>query len=53
MPDSLPRRRKTEPPARADELAKVVLQRHDGVALRLGDLWLERAVALVWLRHYG
>ena len=38
---------------RADELADVVLPDQDGVDVRLGDLWAERPVALVWLRHYG
>lgn len=47
------RRQKTSPPERADELAEIVLQDHDGRAVRLGDLWSERPAALVWLRHYG
>jgi hypothetical protein len=34
-------------------LAAVVLPDHDGVDVRLGDLWDERPVVLVWLRHYG
>jgi hypothetical protein len=37
----------------ADELAGVVLPDQDGTPVRLGDLWAERPVALVWLRHYG
>lgn len=53
MSDGPPRRGRTQPPARADKLAEVVLPGHDGVAVRLGDLWRERPVALVWLRHYG
>jgi hypothetical protein len=46
-------RQKTNPPARADELADIVLQDHDGRAVRLGDLWKDRPAALIWLRHYG
>ena len=38
---------------RADELADAVLPDQDGENVRLGDLWAERPVALVWLRHYG
>jgi hypothetical protein len=34
-------------------LADITLPRHDGHLVRLGDLWRERPVALVWLRHYG
>ena len=37
----------------ADQLADVVLPDQDGTDVRLGDLWRERPVALVWLRHYG
>jgi hypothetical protein len=44
---------KTRPPKRADALADIVLLDHDGRDVRLGDLWSERTVALVWLRHYG
>jgi hypothetical protein len=29
------------------------LRDSDGDELRLGDLWRERPVALVFLRHYG
>jgi hypothetical protein len=46
-------RRRTEPPERADALADLVLPDHDGNQVRLGDLWHDRPVALVWLRHYG
>jgi len=41
------------PPARADGLADIVLPDHDGNDVRLGNLWRDRPVALVWLRHYG
>lgn len=41
------------PPERADALADVVLPDQDGRDVRLGDLWAERPVVLVWLRHYG
>jgi hypothetical protein len=47
------KRQRTHPPERADELADIVLLDHDGAEVRLGDLWGERPVALVWLRHYG
>ena len=47
------RRQKTNPPAHANELAELVLQDHDGRAIRLGDLWSDKPAALVWLRHYG
>jgi hypothetical protein len=40
-------------PSRADVLADLVLLDHEGGEVRLGDLWTERPVALVWLRHYG
>ena len=40
-------------PARADALADIVLPDHDGNDVRLGDLWRQGPVALVWLRHYG
>ena len=37
----------------ADALADVVLPDFEGNAVRLGDLWQDQPVALVWLRHYG
>jgi hypothetical protein len=40
-------------PERADDLADLVLPDQDGDDVRLGDLWAQRPVALVWLRHYG
>jgi hypothetical protein len=46
-------RQHARPPARADGLADVVLPDHDGNDVRLGDLWRDRPVTLVWLRHYG
>jgi hypothetical protein len=46
-------RQHTHPPSRADALADVVLPDADGNDVRLGDLWREKPVALVWLRHYG
>jgi hypothetical protein len=39
--------------ATADALADIVLPDHKGDPVRLGDLWQDRPVALVWLRHYG
>jgi hypothetical protein len=41
------------PPERADALAEIALNDHDGNDVRLGELWRERPTALVWLRHYG
>ena len=41
------------PPEQADALADVVLPDQVGRDVRLGDLWAERPVVLVWLRHYG
>ena len=46
-------RQTARPPERADALAGIVLLDHDGHDVRLGELWSERPVALVWLRHYG
>jgi|1186.fasta_scaffold427088_2 hypothetical protein len=40
-------------PARADDLAGVVLQDAGGAEVRLGDLWAVRPAVLVFLRHYG
>jgi hypothetical protein len=37
----------------ATQLKDVVLPDQDGNEVRLGDLWSDRPVALVWLRHYG
>ncbi len=37
----------------AAALADTVLPDQDGNDVRLGDLWRERPLALVWLRHYG
>jgi hypothetical protein len=36
-----------------DELAEIALPDQDGDDVRLGDLWQDRPVVLVWLRHYG
>jgi hypothetical protein len=46
-------RQQAHPPDRADALAEIVLLDHAGAEVRLGELWSERPVALVWLRHYG
>ena len=35
------------------ELRDVQLQDSYGNTQRLGELWRDRAVAVVWLRHYG
>jgi peroxiredoxin len=46
-------RQTTSPPKRADALADIELPDHDGNPVRLGDLWQEEPVVLVWVRHYG
>jgi len=46
-------RQQTKPPPSAETLAGIVLPDHDGEQVRLGDLWRDGPVALVWLRHYG
>jgi hypothetical protein len=45
--------RRTTDDATAEALADIVLPDHEGNDVRLGDLWHEGPVALVWLRHYG
>ncbi len=35
------------------ELADITLPDQDGAPVRIGDLWADGPVALVWLRHYG
>ena len=40
-------------PTSAAPLADIVLPDQDGNDVRLGDLWRDRPVVLVWLRHYG
>jgi hypothetical protein len=47
------RRQDTDPPTNAAALADLVLQDQDGNDVRLGDLWAQKPVVLVWLRHYG
>jgi hypothetical protein len=34
-------------------LGDIVLPDHEGVEVRLDELWGHGPVALVWLRHYG
>ncbi len=36
-----------------DALSDIALPDHDGREVRLGDLWRDEPVVLVWLRHYG
>jgi hypothetical protein len=47
------RRQQTRAPDNADALAALVVHDLDGSDVRLGDLWADRPVVLVWLRHYG
>jgi len=37
----------------AERIAEIQLPDSTGRPVRLGDLWRERPVAIVWLRHYG
>jgi hypothetical protein len=37
----------------AGSIANVVLPDADGNDVRLGDLWADDPVVIVWLRHYG
>lgn len=44
----------TTPPADlSDRLAPLALPEADGGDLTLGDLWVERPLVLVHLRHFG
>jgi len=51
--DTVSERQSTRPPQDARELEDVVLRDHEDRPVRLGDLWRDRPVALVFLRHYG
>lgn len=53
MLGTAPRRQDTHPPQTAEALSNLVLPDSDSHDVRLGDLWLQRPAALVWLRHYG
>jgi hypothetical protein len=37
----------------ADSIQDITLPDADGHETRLGDLWAEEPVVVVWLRHYG
>jgi hypothetical protein len=37
----------------AKRISDIRLPDADGREQRIGDLWAERPVVLVWLRHYG
>lgn len=39
--------------ANAAAIQDVVLPDSDGNDVRLGDLWADDTVLVVWLRHYG
>jgi peroxiredoxin len=43
----------TNPPADASMLEDVVLQDHEGVSVRLGDIWRDRPAVLAFVRHFG
>jgi hypothetical protein len=47
------RRQRTRRPGRADDLAEIVLEDWRGERTRLGDLWRDGPVVLVFMRHYG
>jgi hypothetical protein len=53
MLGAAPTRQQTHPPSSADALADIELLDQDSEPVRLGDLWRDGPVALVWLRHYG
>ena len=53
MLDTVRTRQGTNPPAHARELEDVVLKDDQGRDVRLGDLWRDKPVVLVFLRHYG
>ena len=36
-----------------DALGDITLPNQDDELVRLGDLWEDGPVALIWLRHYG
>jgi peroxiredoxin len=44
---------RTDPPPHAGRLEDVVLKDHRGADVRLGELWRQQPVVLVFLRHYG
>jgi len=46
-------RQSTRPPADASAFADLEVLDAQGATVRVGDLWAERPVVLVWLRHYG
>jgi hypothetical protein len=47
------RRQEARPPQDASGLVELVVRDLEGHELRLGSLWEDRPVVLVWLRHYG
>lgn len=53
MLDTVKTRQSAVPPGRADRLVDIILPDHEGNEVRLGNLWRDRLVVLVWLRHYG
>jgi hypothetical protein len=53
MLDAVRSRQQTHPPVHARELEGLVLEDYEGNEVRLGTLWRDRPVALIFLRHYG
>jgi hypothetical protein len=51
--DAVKIRQSTHSAAHARDLEDVILHDDSGGDVRLGDLWAERPVALIFLRHYG
>jgi peroxiredoxin len=51
--DTVRERQSTNPPSDARLLEDVVLQDHEGMSVRLGDVWQDRPAVLAFLRHYG
>jgi hypothetical protein len=46
-------KQKAHPPDDASGLADLVVKDLDGNDVRLGSLWKDGPVVVVWLRHYG
>ena len=53
MLDTVRERQSTNPPSDARALEDVVLQDHEGLPVRLGDIWKDRPAVLAFVRHYG
>ena len=45
--------RKQRAPANAKAIENIRLLDADGESVRLGTLWQDQPLVMVWLRHYG